>query len=605
MRTAKIPVPKANKEYVVTFDSLAGGLNIRDLDVKLPNSETPEMKNLIWKDGALNSRDGQIWIDSTQNGQGFSLHKRIWQSCLIFHAGTNIYAHSLLTHTTTSICSNVPQYRGTFFEYGGYLFYKTKGLYKRIQPSLTVTDVTPFTPVITINASPLNGSGDAYQPENRISAYKTVWYNAVQGRTAYRLPVTPDSVVSCVVDGVYRSDWSYSNGVVTFTTAPPVTNPPTNNTVRITYRKTNSDAYNSIMDCTFAEVYGGAGNLCIVMAGCPSQPNAYFWNGNDNISMNPGYFPMEQYQLAGDNWERVTAFGKQQNYLVVFKEHSVGRTTQSTEDIDGRLYIDMPYISINSGVGCDLPWTVQLVQNNLVWCNSQTGAYILTDSSAALEINLVNISDKVNGSNDVRGLLYALQHTNEDRVTAWNDDGHYMVCAGGKVWLWNYSISSYTSPSWFYFTDVKAVDFAEGAYHLDTLGRLSKFERVFSDYDQPIHKLYRFATQIFGGYDRLKDVKSILVSTRSDTSTRIQITYLSDWEQRRDLTDVVAWTNNLVPRNLTYRDLSGNLFSFVFRRRPKCQHVRHFTMTLENNEVGHDMSIVSAQIFFNYQGRER
>ena len=84
-----------------------------------------------------------------------------------------------------------------------------------------------------------------------------------------------------------------------------------------------------------------------------------------------------------------------------------------------------------------------------------------------------------------------------------------------------------------------------------------------------------------------------------------KLTYMSDYETREDLTDITAYTNNLLPRNLTFRDLSGNRFSFVFRRRPKCLHVRHFTLVLENNETGHDMSIVSAQIFFNYQGRQR
>lgn len=600
MKLNKISVPSPKKEYVISFDNLAGGINLRDLDVKLPSSESPEMKNLIWKDGALNSRDGQIWLDDTERGTGFALHRQPWQGCLIYHAGDKLYAYDLEAETSTQIESGVPQIRGTFFEYDGYLYYKTVGYFKRIDELLQVSAVPAYTPVIVINAAPANGSGDLYQPENRYSSYKTVWYNAVENVKQYHLPVNAEDVSEVTVDGIVRTDWTYAAGIVTFTTAPPVTDPPTNNTVHITYKLTNSGAMNSVMNCRFAEVYGGTGSLCIVMAGCAEQPNAYFWNGNDNLSMNPGYWPMEQYQFAGDVNDRITAFGRQQNFLAVFKEHSVGRTTMSTENIGGRLYIDMPFIPINAGTGCDRPWTVQVVQNNLVWASSEQGVFMLSDLTEAYECTVIGISSKI-----LPGLKKMLGKGAE--AVAFNDGTHYLLACGGEVFAWNYLISSYSNPSWFYFTEVKAVAFSkdEQLYHLDDRGRITQFLRVFSDYDEPIHKLYRFATQIFGGYDCLKNVKSILVSTRSDTSSVITITYLSDYEQRKDLTDIVAYTNNLVPRNLSYRDLSGNLFSFVFRRKPKCLHVRHFSMTFENNETGHDMSIVSAQIFFNYQGRER
>ena len=44
--------------------------------------------------------------------------------------------------------------------------------------------------------------------------------------------------------------------------------------------------------------------------------------------------------------------------------------------------------------------------------------------------------------------------------------------------------------------------------HLDEKGRLSAFERVYADYGRAIEKVYRFATEHFGGYDRLKSMRS-------------------------------------------------------------------------------------------------
>ena len=46
-------------------------------------------------------------------------------------------------------------------------------------------------------------------------------------------------------------------------------------------------------------------------------------------------------------------------------------------------------------------------------------------------------------------------------------------------------------------------------------------------------------------------------------------------------------------------------FAHVAVRKPGCRHVRHFTMRLSNNEPGCDMSLVSAQIVFTSQQRNR
>lgn len=69
--------------------------------------------------------------------------------------------------------------------------------------------------------------------------------------------------------------------------------------MEICYRKENPDAYNSIMDCAYAAVFGGNRDLCVVLGGCPAQPNAYFWSGNTPLAMDPTYFPMSHYNLAG------------------------------------------------------------------------------------------------------------------------------------------------------------------------------------------------------------------------------------------------------------------------------------------------------------------
>ena len=145
----------------------------------------------------------------------------------------------------------------------------------------------------------------------------------------------------------------------------------------------------------------------------------------------------------------------------------------------------------------------------------------------------------------------------------------------------------------------------QAEYQLTADGHVDIYRRNFADYGEFIRKRYRFAAQNFGGYDRLKDVVSVLFAVRGDTDTDMEITYITDYERRKDLMGLKAFSWRLSPRNLAYRCLGVNRFAAVLRRRPGCRHIRHFTMMLENSKKGQDMSVISAQIYYNYQGRDR
>lgn len=615
----KMPDPKT--EYVANFNSLDGGINLSELEYRLKNDESPEMKNLLWREGVLCSRDGQTWVtEAAELGVGKTMYESPFHGYLVAHIGTKLYALDLSAASpawAVLLDLNGNYGRGAFFLYYGELYYKAAGLYVAITYNsaatglkLSAAHVAGYTPVIQINTDPDTGAGDLYQPENRIQAEKTVWYNAKSGVVDYHLPVVADSIVAVAVDGEATTEYSYSDGVVTFDTAPPVTTPATNNTVVITYSRANTDAMNSVMSCSYAATYGGTGDLCVVLGGCSAQPNAIFWNGS-NVAMDPTYFPVGQYQLCGSVDDPVTGFGKQQSYLIVFQQNSVGRVKQDTTTVNDRLVVDMPYVAINDKIGCDLPYTIQLIDNNLVWANTKQGVHFLKDSSYAYENNIECISKKINGGPTKVGLLANLR---EGLSCSLDDNKRYWLCCAGKAWVWDYENTDYKNPSWYYMTDIHCIAFAtelstthglENIWHINTDGRLTKFLRSFMDYDGPIHKSYRFAAQFFGSYDRLKNVNSVIIAVRPDTNSYADLTYISDYETRKEIMGLshIAW--QLVPRNLTYRSLAGIGFGAAFRRRPMCRRVQHFAMQLENDTIGQDLSIVSAQIFYTYQGRLR
>jgi len=713
-----MPTPK--RENVLTFQNMTGGLNIYDLNYMLKPSESPDMVNMRWKDGAMGSRKGQIWRENTSTrGVGHAAYERDYYGSAFFHIGTKIYSLDMTNpDSTMAVVADIgTNYRGTFIRYFDDLLYKAPGVYYRIRwngSAFVGTDLTTvaYVPVTYINADARNGSGDSYQPENRISPQKTIWYNAsttdevktfttASGTTDYTFsaPQTT-SLLMAYLDGVlltegieYSFDRSTgtislvddpgagrtlacnikvanqnyylpvqdantkiteikilgSNGAwTTFDTSDGVPNtdpawpavdptlwdsawdaydyifypttghlmlknaayvfyPIINNTVRVTYSLANTDAYNSIMGCPYAIVYGGSKDLCVVVGGCTAQPNAYFWNGN-NVAMDPTYFPMDQYNLGGETEDPITGFGKQQAMLVIFKENSIGRAVMGTQQVGDRMYISMDYTPVNAATGCDLPWTIQLIENNLVFCNTKQGIHYLKDSSAAYENNVITLSKKVNGTQDRVGIVQKTRNKDRNVVVAFDDDERYWLVIDDEVYVWDYILSDQHDPSFFYFTNIQAralMKYDNVIYHINQKGQLTEFQDSYCDYDQPIYKKYVFPTQFFQTYDRLKDVTRVILSVKTTKVDDTILTYMNDWENRDDLTPVQAYSFSLSPRNLSERDLTVTRYGTVVIRRPGCRHVRHFAMMLENNTIYSDMNVIFAQIFYKFQGRDR
>ena len=612
-------MPDPKREYVYGLANLSGGLNLWDPDYGVKNTESPEMRNLLWRNGMLRSRRGQFYFNEESEGTGFAAYERFWHDHIFAHIGDKLVCYDSEFGEKTVLASGIPEIRGTFFTYDGRLYYKTRGAYKYIEGTkqdghwfFSCSTVVPYEPVVVINASPYNGSGDLYQPENRMSARKTVWFNAVANVVTYHLPVKPTRIIKVVVNGIeLMTGWTFAPaaGTVTFRDAPPVTDPPTNNTVRITYELVNEDAQQSIYDCRYAAVYGGTGELCVVMAGCEAQPNAYYWSGNSNIKMDPSYFPIEQVQLAGSVEDRITGFGKQQSDLIVFKENSVGKTTLGTQTINDRVFIDLPYIPINASIGCDLPWSIQLIENNIVFANKTGGVYRILDTTSANENAIVQISRKVNGSEARAGLLSDTRSVGEDLVCSCDDGTYYYLSANGHVWCWDYELSTYKEPSWFYLTNIPAIAMIREAtdiFHIDREGRLTKFRSEFYDYGAVIERFYRSPTLFFGSHDCLKNVNSVIVTLGASSLSRVQMKYLTDYMEHPEPTDLMVvgadeYDEERVPGT---RPQSTRIPS-VFRRRMHCRRVLHFTITLDNSNAAEDFQLISVEVFYNNQGRLR
>ena len=83
--------PSAAKTYTVDFPKLTGGLNLRELDYRMSPDQSPNMKNLWWKDGLLQCRDGQRYLsEDTGVGEGYACYDELFHAHAFFHIGDNI-----------------------------------------------------------------------------------------------------------------------------------------------------------------------------------------------------------------------------------------------------------------------------------------------------------------------------------------------------------------------------------------------------------------------------------------------------------------------------------------------------------------------------------
>lgn len=623
-------VPDPNREYVESFDNLVGGMNRFDLDYALKGNESPFMQNMSWHNGTLTSRLGQVlkWqlfnsLDDASeevtavapflfHGWWMYQHREGISAVKIQSNGTeNEYDPGFTMPVYIASLNDVP---GQFVKYRDSVVFKARHVYLRFSYNSNADQIEwatgissePYVPIIQMNTDPATGAGDSYQQENRLTNFKRVVFNVPTADCwRYQLPVggvNENGLVAYVgEDPAARTTYAInfelselSEGVIALDQAPEI-----NAKLTIQFSSGDTDAYDSLMDCSVMAVFGGTQDLCIVLAAPRSQLNAYFWSGNNGIAMDPTYFPMNQYNLVGDNDDPITAMAKQQNMLVIFQGNTTGRAVFGTEKINDLETVTMNYTRINAEIGCDLPGSLQLVENNLVWCNRRYGVCRLKDSSAAYENNITVLSRKINGDYRIDGLLKELAAVKDDQVCSVDTGKRYILVLGdddGRAYEWNYELSEHSNPSWFFHKNIRGMGFlplANDELYECAFNRVFAFEPVFKDFEESaIEKIYRFPPRDFGGYDRLKNIKSILVTTRSDAPTNTVLKYVCDYKERTDPTNLVVNPNE---RN----------FAVVFRRKPGFHNMHHLGIEMSNNTAGEDLNLLSAKIFYEYRGRQK
>lgn len=560
----------------------SGGINLLDLEYEQEPNQSPNVLNMMYRNGAFGKRYGQEYYTDYQE----EIYAMAYYNGELFvHAGDKIYKELEL------IATGIPTKKGLFFNFNKMLYYLCENFY--------VYDyewryVEPYVPEIVINRKPDGSYSDPIENYNRVgNAFKNTFHGDGTAKEYILTDKDLDHTTPIIeIDGKkLETGWTidYENGKVTFTTAPVK---GTNNVV-ITAFKTELEYIDSILNCKYAQPYGGNNNSRIFLAG--NGESKYYYSDVFDAT----YFPESNYATLGNSEEDITGFGEQYDVLIVFKPN---------ETYGLEYYVDNEGVGqftskvVNAKVGCDVPESIQLVNNQLTWLSTINGVCTLVSTNIEDERNIRPISRNINGGYRKKGLL---QEPNLKQATSVDWDNKYILSVNGNAYVWDYAMTPYSNTgkidtdakrlAWYLFDNFDARQYIKKETELfySKSNMLVGLTDSFNDFGEPIKAYYQTPLLQFGAEEYLKTIKNVYIQCRGDTATQIDVKYITEEEPIGE----VEHESILIPSRLwsyfSWNNFGWTMVNFanVFRRKCSIKKVQMMGVLFENNVVNSDMSI--------------
>ena len=272
----------------------------------------------------------------------------------------------------------------------------------------------------------------------------TVTHSVVMNYLGYGLEANPraDGLIMDVTDAVVTFYQSDGETIKTLTSSDYVEN---NMTITAPCFANNKYKVFSMQQAVWfgggANGINGGSRLFLGGNTDNTEQSLMVWSALDN----PLYFPENNYAYVGKNSSMITTFGKQDDMLVIFKEnevyytHYVQNNNITADDLISQNVIDyqaasvyFPIVQLHPEIGCDVPDSVQLCRNRLVWAHTNGNIYTLVSANQYSERNIYKLSAMIE-----RGVNIPSYATSAD----WN--GYYCLMCFDKMWLLKYDSYGY------------------------------------------------------------------------------------------------------------------------------------------------------------------
>ena len=497
------PTLKTGRTKTLAVEALSGGCNRRDGSRRMAASQLLTAENLWWKDGALRTRPAMFaesgrerffynsdirWkfcdrdiVGGAVKGRRFlrrisrrdTNNVRIEVGILTYDG--NIVVEGGINRTDADVDGILIEYPYTvsenvliFLTDGGIFAQNSQtGSWRQVNEEVYIPCIQVGMTGVKNRWDPPPEEGTRYEGRNLLTDRFSVKYTTDGVSSTYYLPlqeldnaktvdiriayyngeateyVIPAGATTCALGANdLRPVFDRQKGVFYFLNSTgavmaPMAGFANNMTVTASKARTAKERL-IIPTMQFSTWFGGsqAGtDSRQFISGSPLDPNRIYWSGQGQ----PLYFPETNYVAVGDINSAVTAFGKQEGKLVIFKEQELYCISDATAEIERSTKAQQqmqaapapaayfPLAQLHGQIGCPSPASVCLCENQLVWSDGR-GVYTLTLATASTPSHVRELSSLIAAE------LSSHTAAEQQAASAAVFQGYYLLLIGRNIY---------------------------------------------------------------------------------------------------------------------------------------------------------------------------
>jgi len=418
------------------------GVKLSEKEEITPDGFCRHLLNMDIGNGRIKSRSGQKKAVSDFYAQG-TFHgsfRTEYFGNLVFHVGTRLYVLNEKSKEPVLISDSLPDKKSLMCNFMSKLYIYCDSRIFSLDKKLVLKEEmpTPVTLYKDVNASLIGDGTRLDVPFNALAPRITVVYKENKVKH-YHLP--------CLLD-TSRPYEIYSNGKLVDNSTCSVTEDlitlpdlflyGSDVVITVTYYLKNpeEEGFERVIEgCNLVCDFGGkaSGGTRLLFTGNPDYEGRYY----KSEFQDPLYCASDNFETIGDGSSNITALLKMYGSLIIFTENSVYKMSYTLNQ-DGAFFSTK---QISDYVGCDCPETLQLIDNRVVFLNSQKGVFIVDSTDEAGEHNIKPLSGNVQKGEEYG--LSSIDAQDLKNASSADFDRKYMLFAAGRAYVWDYDKSAY------------------------------------------------------------------------------------------------------------------------------------------------------------------
>jgi hypothetical protein len=358
----------------------------------------------------------------------------------------------------------------------------------------------------------------------------------------------------------------------------------------ITITLVDFETDNPVRNCHLAIPYGGSSytegsGTRLFAAGDPKNGNTYYYSDVNNFE----YFPELNFDILDNSSAPITGFAKHYQDLIVFKSDSISKLSYQYEESK----VVFPVVNVHDSIGCDMPGSIQMVNNDVVFGNALKGLHLLSIKELSEERNVFPISMNLNGKKGL-GKYSVFEKQN---ARSFDFKNKYYLAVGDDIYIWNYELTPFQgyqeNISWYVWRDIPVSSFCTAGDCLAFVPRgsfaLYAFNGAKDDGGKAIRASFTTKAFDFGDANALKAVWQVWMNITSDRD--FPLYFKSVNEKGECLGHIVSFHAN-------------RHFGNVMTRRMKHKRILYLGFHLENGEQGTAFDVSNIKIEYEiYKSR--